>query len=529
MMRFAARDGSIRWVETRSIRLAFSDSPAVIVLVRDLTARRTAEEALRRSEDRFVKFFHVNPACSTVTRLSDNIFVDVNERFCQLTGFSREELLGRTGVSVGLWYDPTERARIERKIRAGGRVHDAEVRLRKKSGQFIDVRMSLETFALGGVDCVFALSYDVTERKMLEAQLRQAQKMDAVGRLAGGIAHDFNNLLTAIRGYSEMLTTTLPQGTRPHDAAAHIHRSSLRASSLTEQLLVFTRRRPQESRVVQLNDVVQSMATMLRRLLGEDLELVLELAPAIGRVRMDPTQLEQVLLNLAVNARDAMPRGGRLTISTADGLDRDGRSRVILTARDTGGGIDDATLAAHLRALLHDQGDRQGHRPRPVDRVRRGHAGRRRHHRRQRARARRRLPHLAAAHRRAGAAADPDDADAAQRAGRRRDHPARRGRRGRARLRALRLAPGRLPGARRLRRRRRAAHAPELRRRDPPRAQRHRDAGDERAGDGSARDVAAADDEGAAHVRLSGRQRHAPRRDRGGSGVSCRSRSRRRR
>ena len=344
VMRFAASDGAVRWVETRSIRLPFTDAPAVTVLVRDLTARRTAEEALRRSEDRFSKFFHVNPACSTVTRLSDNVFVDINERFCQLTGFTRDELLGRTGVSVGLWHDPTERARIDRAIRSAGRVHDVDVRLRKKSGQLLDVRMSLEAFTLGGVECVFALSYDITERKQLEAQLRQAQKMDAVGRLAGGIAHDFNNLLTAIRGYSEMLMTTLPPGTRPHDAAAHIHRSSLRASSLTEQLLVFTRRRPQESRVVQVNDIVQSMASMLRRLVGEDIELVLELGPATSRVRIDPSQVEQVLLNLAVNARDAMPGGGRLTIATGDGVDREGRNRVVLTVRDTGGGIDEATL-----------------------------------------------------------------------------------------------------------------------------------------------------------------------------------------
>ncbi len=343
MLRFLGRDGSVRYVETRSIRLLFGEAPAVTVLVRDLSARRTAEEALRRSEDRFVKFFHVNPACSTVTRLSDNIFVDVNERFCQLTGFSRDELLGRTGVAVGLWQDPGDRARIEAAIRGGTRVHDVEVRLRKKSGQPIDVRMSLENFTLGGVECVFALSYDVTERKQLEAQLRQAQKMDAVGRLAGGIAHDFNNLLTAIRGYAELLSTTLAPGTRPHDAAAHIHRSSLRASSLTEQLLVFTRRRPQESRVIQLNDTVRSMATMLRRLLGEDLELVIELGESIGRVRMDPTQVEQVLLNLAVNARDAMPRGGRLTIATSESVDRQGRPGIVLSARDTGGGIDEAT------------------------------------------------------------------------------------------------------------------------------------------------------------------------------------------
>jgi two-component system, cell cycle sensor histidine kinase and response regulator CckA len=343
VIRYVARDGSLRWVETRAIRLTFEDAPAMTVLVRDLTARRSAEEALRRSEERFVKFFHVNPACSTVTRLSDHTFVDVNQRFCDLTGFSRDELIGKTGVSVGLWPDPDQRARIETELHAGGRASEVEVRLCKKSGEPIDVRMSLERFSLGGVDCVFALSYDVTERKQLEAQLRQAQKMDAVGRLAGGIAHDFNNLLTAICGYAEILTTTLAPETRTHDAATHIHRSAQRASALTQQLLVFTRRQPQTTRVVLLNEVVRSMASMLARLLGEDLDLALDLHPELYSVRVDATQIEQVLLNLAVNARDAMPRGGRLTISTANAVDGHGRAGVRLTARDSGCGIDDQT------------------------------------------------------------------------------------------------------------------------------------------------------------------------------------------
>jgi nitrogen-specific signal transduction histidine kinase len=199
--------------------------------------------------------------------------------------------------------------------------------------------MSLETFTVGGVDCVFALSSDVTEQKRLEEQLRQSQKMEAIGRLAGGIAHDFNNLLTAINGYSEILTTELSGGTRAHDAAVHIQRSARRAAGLTEQLLVFTRQRPQRERVVALNEMVHATSAMLGRLIGEDVELVLALGCNVGSVRADPTQLEQVLLNLVVNARDAMPGGGRLCIETAAVAHEDGRAGVRLSARDTGCGI----------------------------------------------------------------------------------------------------------------------------------------------------------------------------------------------
>ena len=338
-LRFLARDGSLRWVESRAQRIGVGDDPLVTVMVRDLTARHSAEEALKRSEERFVKFFHVNPACSTVTRLSDNTFVDVNERFCALTGYAREELIGKTGIDVGLWPDPEQRARIEASIRAGGRARDVEVRLAKKSGDPIDVRMSLETFTIGGVECVFALSHDITEEKRLEEQLRQSQKMEAIGRLAGGIAHDFNNLLTAINGYSEILARDLPPGTGAHDAASHILHSARRASSLTEQLLLFTRRQPQRGRVVAINDVVYSMSAMLARLIGEDVELVLELGCYVGCVRADPAQIEQVLLNLVVNARDAMPDGGRLVLETVAAAGIDGRPGVRLTVRDSGCGI----------------------------------------------------------------------------------------------------------------------------------------------------------------------------------------------
>src|SRR5581483_11970145 len=217
-------------------------------------------------------------------------------------------------------------------------VRDVEVRLIKKSGEPIDLSMSLERFSVGGELCVFALSHEITERKRLEEQLRRSQKMEAIGRLAGGVAHDFNNILTTIRGYGELLLEQLEPGSALN-AAEHIYRSAGRAASLTEQLLVFSRRQPHRPRVVELNEVVRSISTLLRRVIGEDIELALALEPALGRVRVDPGQVEQVMLNLAINARDAMAHGGRLTVETSNAADANGIARVRLTVRDTGCGM----------------------------------------------------------------------------------------------------------------------------------------------------------------------------------------------
>lgn len=190
-------------------------------------------------------------------------------------------------------------------------------------------------------------------RERLEEQLRQAQKMEAVGRLAGGIAHDFNNLLTVITGYSELILT------RPHDTSllsarvAAIQAAGEKAATLTQQLLAFSRRQVRQPRVLNLNAVVTGMGDMLKRLIGEDIDLVSQLDPALTPVEADPSQLEQVLLNLVVNARDAMPQGGRLTLGTANVLLDDAYAQtqigvkpgryVLLAASDTGGGMDSET------------------------------------------------------------------------------------------------------------------------------------------------------------------------------------------
>jgi PAS domain S-box-containing protein len=337
-IRFLGRDGAITWTEARGIGVTYAAGPAVTVVARDLSERRLADEALRLSEERFSKIFHASPACISVTRAADDCFIDVNGAFLAATGYAREEIIGRTGVEIGMWESPLQRAALGEITRSGETLRDVSVRLLRKSGEPLDFLLSVETFTVGGEACMVALGHDVTERNRLEEQLRQTQKMEAIGLLAGGVAHDFNNLLTAMRGYCEILLPELALGTAARDAATHIHRSTLRAASLTGQLLALTRRQPHQPKVILLNDVVTQLGALLGRIIGEDITLELRLCPELGCVRADATQIEQVLLNLAVNGRDAMERGGKLIIETANERASDG-DKVRLSVRDTGRGM----------------------------------------------------------------------------------------------------------------------------------------------------------------------------------------------
>ena len=194
----------------------------------------------------------------------------------------------------------------------------------------------------GATQHVLATARDVTERNLLEEQLRQAQKMESIGRLAGGVAHDFNNLLTAIRGYAELLLLDLEDDAPARESAAEIARAASRAAGLTGQLLAFSRKQVLRPQRLDLNEIVSGMSSMLSRMLGEDVALTTALATDLRPTMADPTQLEQVLLNLAVNARDAMPRGGRLTVRTAN-VDLDAGPHVALVVADTGTGMDAET------------------------------------------------------------------------------------------------------------------------------------------------------------------------------------------
>ncbi len=271
---------------------------------------------------------------------------DVNRAAAALLGRSRaaaagvvvDELLPGLGECV----DQPRRVDLPRSTRSGERVFDASI-------------TPIRTHD-GGLTGFVVLLRDVTERRQLEEQLRQAQKMEAVGKLAGGVAHDFNNLLTAIIGFASLASDDLPVGSPVQGALAQIRRSAEQAASLTRQLLAFGRRQILQPEVLDLGEVIGHVLPMLRRLIGEDITVVTDLGPEVPTIRADRTQVQQVLLNLAVNARDAMPRGGLLTIRTSlttvepridSGPDVAPGQYVVLEVTDTGQGLD-AGMAAHI-------------------------------------------------------------------------------------------------------------------------------------------------------------------------------------
>jgi signal transduction histidine kinase/CheY-like chemotaxis protein len=239
------------------------------------------------------------------------------------------------------------------------------------TGELIPTQVrSLILHSLDGEPLGFAtVQRDLRETRRLEERLRQAQKMEAIGRLAGGVAHDFNNLLSVILGCSYLLFDDLPQGSSTRAHVDEIHRAGERAAALTQQLLAFSRQQLLEPRVLDLNQVLHGMSQMLRRLLGEDVELKLLLDERLGRILVDPSQMEQVILNLAINARDAMPGGGKLSIFTsnvsltpkqAEARDFAPGDYVLLNVVDTGQGMDPATITRIFEPFFTTKGKGQG-------------------------------------------------------------------------------------------------------------------------------------------------------------------------
>jgi PAS domain S-box-containing protein len=348
-------DGSVLWVEdtARLVRDAAGRVVCYEGSLQDITERKRADEALRRSEAGFRLLFENNPHPMAVYDQETMQMLEVNEASVHHYGYSRDEFLARRVTD----FCPPEDApamREELARRAAGTVTDGKVwRNRLKDGRLIDVEVASHGLEFAGRPGVLVVAHDITDRRRLEAQLRQAQKMEAVGRLAGGVAHDFNNVLTAISGYAELLLREIAADDSRHTKVLGILRGADQAAALTRQLLAFSRRQMVRPRVLDLNEVIDEMEDLLRRLIGEDVELVTRLDPGLGRIKADRGQIEQLLMNLAANARDAMPMGGRLAVETAN-LELDdafvqghvgavtGR-HVQLTVRDTGHGMDKET------------------------------------------------------------------------------------------------------------------------------------------------------------------------------------------
>ncbi|MGD0966567.1 MAG: PAS domain S-box protein [Candidatus Acidiferrales bacterium] len=306
-----------------------------------------------KGEERFHKAFNANPEPISIATLDEGRYIDVNESFLRITGYRRSEVIGRTSLELKFWESPEDRSRFVEMLTKQGSVRDLEITFRTKLGERRTALDSAELIEVAGQRCSIAIFKDITERKLLEKQLRQSQKMEAIGQLSGGIAHDFNNLLGVIIGYSDLLEEGLPQNDPLRKKCGQIKKAGQSAVSLIRQLLAFSRQQVLEPRVLDLNSIVLNLEKMLRRLIGENIEFSTALDPELGRIKADQGQIEQVIMNLVVNARDAMPQGGRLTIESANvQLDEDYARQhsplmpgpyVLLAVSDTGIGMDAET------------------------------------------------------------------------------------------------------------------------------------------------------------------------------------------
>jgi hypothetical protein len=299
-----------------------------------------AKQLLQDKERKFQLLFEGHPQPMWVVDPGEGKILEANSAAVELYGYTREQFRGMSLDAVLVSEETGQPSAGPRRHRTGG-------------GRTIDVEMARHDIVFGGHPAELVVLMDVTGRRQLEDQLRQAQKMEAVGMLAGGVAHDFNNLLTIISGYSQLILNTLQPDDPNHYSAEQILKAGERAAALTRQLLAFSRPQMLQPKVLDLNKVVTGLGTMLRRLIGEDVDLQLVLRPDLGMVSADPGQIEQVLMNLAVNARDAMPKGGTLTIETGNvDLDETYHGRhlavkpgpyVQIAVSDNGGGMDEVT------------------------------------------------------------------------------------------------------------------------------------------------------------------------------------------
>ena len=336
-------------------------------LTGEVAERAAAEEALRRSEERFSKAFHSSPVPMAIQRPEGKACLDANMSFLELVGASREAVLAG---STTFWADESTPTVLRQELAARHAVRNLAATIRTTSDETREVLVAAENLELGNAPYHLLILQDITDRVRLENELRQAQKMEAVGRLAAGVAHDFNNILTVILG-----NTSTPRRNPRRDkkltcSLTQVQRAAERATALTRQLLAYSRKQIIQRRALALNEVVEQTVAMLRRLIGEHIALDMQLAPDLPPIFADPSNVEQVIMNLALNARDAMPDGGKLTLATTRvEIDKASRARnpesqlgpyICLAVKDTGYGMDAATVGRIFEPFFTTKDPGQG-------------------------------------------------------------------------------------------------------------------------------------------------------------------------
>jgi len=356
--RIRHKDGSWRVVESKAsvIRSSAGEPERLVIVNRDITERKEAAETLRLTESGFRSMIEDAPY-GIFRAATDGTLLRANPALEKMLAYENLDELLKANFDTEIFKNPSDFQKLKELLDSANEFKDVEVGLKRRDGAPITVRCTGRRVKEEhlGVPCFDVFAEDVTERRILERQLQMAGKMEAVGRLSGGIAHDFNNLLGVIIGYSQVLKRRLDPGSALLEHAEEIEKAGQRAASLTRQLLAFSRQQILTPAVLNMNDLILDMAKMLPRLLGEDVAVSTSLYADLGMVKADQGQIEQVIMNLAVNARDAMPQGGKLLIETANvELDQAYAWQhpgakpghyVMLALTDSGIGIDAETLA----------------------------------------------------------------------------------------------------------------------------------------------------------------------------------------
>jgi len=399
-MRFRGKDGEIRIKLFSADIIVIQGEPCLLAVNADITERKRSEETIRKqkdalervnsaltetlsemnkgrvrleetqseliasnerlkiSEEKFSKTVHLGPVIITLSRVDDGRYVEVSDYFLKLTGYTREEVLGHTSIELNIWGDIADREQVMSMLKNDGVVKELDILFRSRHGDIFTMRYSAEIVTIAGEPHLISVAVDITERiraekekESMEQQLAQSQKMETVGRLAGGIAHDFNNLLTAIMGNVEICLMRGGAENPCYHNLETIKKASESAADLTKRILTFSRKQIIEPKAMNLNSMLEQMQRLLERLIGEDIKLETIPAAEKGEILADTGQIEQILVNLSVNARDAMPQGGKLTLETANVTLDEHYCRnhayavpgeyVMLSVSDTGTGMSD--------------------------------------------------------------------------------------------------------------------------------------------------------------------------------------------
>jgi two-component system cell cycle sensor histidine kinase/response regulator CckA len=351
------KDGSTIWVEVTAsfLRNTEGEPVGIMGITRDITERKRTEKALRNSEERFSKAFHISPAPTIISTIDDGRYVDVNDSFLLMLGYSREEMIGHTASALNVWVNYADRKRAVRNLTEQGPIRGEVLHLRTKSGEIRDVLVSAEIITLNEQNFILSIFYDITNQRKLENQLRQIHKMEAIGTLAGGIAHDFNNILSAVIGYAEMALGEPKIDDRLRRYLSQIYKAGERARDLVKQILTFSRQQEQQRKPVLVAPVVKEGIKLLRSSLPSTIQITMSITKAPTMILADPTQIHQIMMNLCTNASHAMrEKGGTLDIRlvregveqarTFNSFDLPAGNYAKLTVGDTGCGIDPSIM-----------------------------------------------------------------------------------------------------------------------------------------------------------------------------------------